>query len=350
MSRVERAILALEEGGRILVTRLQYLGDVVLTLPVVDALRERFPTAEIDYLSKGPGADLLQGDERLSRVFKLPEPARVPGLVCRLRRRSYDVAVDLLSNPRSAWLTRMSGARVRIGGSRRGRRWLYTDPMSVPREIRSAAAFHTWHLRALGIDGAPNVPALNIGPARLRRARELLARQGVPDGAHTLGVHPGGKWDVKRWSSASFAGLIGALTKTREVWVVVLTGPDEREHTECLRGEVGDGVVFLPALPVEDVAAVISELDGMVACDGGIMHVAAAVGTPTVGIFGSSEPDIWFPYGESGPHRAAFVDVPCRPCHQHLCPLQHTDCLNKLSVDNVLQALYEVVPQLVRAV
>jgi heptosyltransferase-2 len=83
----------------------------------------------------------------------------------------------------------------------------------------------------------------------------------------------------------------------------------------------------------------------MLACDGGVMHLAAALGTPTVGIFGSSEPEVWFPYTGSGPYAAAYIDVPCRPCHQHVCPLGHTRCLNELGAAQVATQVMQVLKQ-----
>jgi heptosyltransferase-2 len=90
---------------------------------------------------------------------------------------------------------------------------------------------------------------------------------------------------------------------------------------------------------VRTVAAVLSLLDGVVVSDGGIMHLAVAVGVPTVGVFGSAEPDIWFPYKALGPFAPALVPLECRPCHRHVCPLGHTDCLNKLTPETVLETL-----------
>ena len=82
--------------------------------------------------------------------------------------------------------------------------------------------------------------------------------------------------------------------------MVVLTGPGEEAYRDAVRRELGDGASYLPALPIRDTVAVLASLDGVVVNDGGIMHASVAVGTPTVGIFGSSEPDIWFPYETVG--------------------------------------------------
>jgi lipopolysaccharide heptosyltransferase II len=349
--REQRAIEALENGGRILITRLQYLGDVVLTLPLVDAVRRRFPDAEVDYLCRPPSSELLSGDPRFARVFtQRPQSgaAESISLIHRLRSRRYDAVIDLYSNPRSAWLARFTGAKTRIGGDRRGRRFLYTSPVTVAPEVRSALEHHLRYAEPLDVPLEACKPALTVSPVEVEAARDLLERSGVetrrPDRPR-IGIHPGGKWEVKRWPVSSFVRLGRTLRDNWDADVVVFTGPGEARFTDLVAdeaGEAGDGVSVLPEINVRLVAAVLSLLDGMVVSDGGIMHLSVAVGTPTVGLFGSAEPDIWFPYGTMGPFAAAYVPIECRPCHQHVCPLGHTACLADLTPESVAESLQRV--------
>lgn len=326
-------------ADRILVTRLNFLGDVVLSLPLVDALRARFPGTEIDYLTRDAGAGLLAGDARFARVFRLRSgTAEALRLVRSLRARRYRAVIDLYANPRSAWLTWLSGAPVRVGVDRRGRRHLYTHPVSVPAAVRRVTDIFLRYGEPLGVRGEAGVPVLRVGDAEARAADDVLRDAGAS--GRIIGVHPGGKWRVKRWPASHFAELI-RLLRARGDEVVVFTGPDEPDATVALRERVGDAARYLPVMGVREMAAVISRLDGMVACDGGVMHVSVAVGTPTVGVFGSSEPAVWFPYPERGPWRAAAIDVDCRPCHRHVCPLGHTRCLNDLGAARVAGRLDE---------
>lgn len=330
--------IRLQRGDRVLVTRLNYLGDVVLSLPLVDALHARWPGIEIDYLARQPGAELLANDSRFARVFPLKAGVvNTLALVKDLRARHYRAVIDLYSNPRSAWLSWFTGAPVRIGGSRRGRRHLYTHPISVPREVRPVTNVFMRYGVPLGIapDARAGAPLLTV-----ERAEQTMADERLPRGGrHPLvGVHPGGKWSVKRWPSEKFIELIARLQNELSADVVVFTGPGERDATERVRAT---GAHILDPMPIRDLAAVISRLDAVVACDGGVMHVAAAVGTPTIGIFGSSEPAVWFPY--SAPHRAAFIELECRPCHQHECPLGHTRCLNDLPAESVARWVAEAI-------
>jgi lipopolysaccharide heptosyltransferase II len=332
----------------LLITRLQYLGDVVLTLPLVDAVRRRFPAAEVDYLCRPPSSDLLSGDPRFTRVFaQRPQSgmAESISLIRNLRSRRYDAVVDLYGNPRSAWLSRFTGAKSRVGGDRRGRRFLYTSPVTVAPEIRSALEHHLRYAEPLDVPSDVRKPALSVSPEEVEAARALLERCGVemrrPDRPR-IGIHPGGKWEVKRWPVSSFVRLAGILRDTWDADVVVFTGPGEARFTDLVAGETGEGVVVLPELNVRSVAAALSLLDGMVVSDGGIMHLSVAVGTPTVGLFGSAEPDIWFPYGTMGPFAAAYVPIDCRPCHRHVCPLGHTACLTDLTAESVADSLRRV--------
>jgi lipopolysaccharide heptosyltransferase II len=346
--KLVRAIAELEAGGRILVTRLQYLGDAILTLALVDAIRERFPQATVDYMCRRPASELLKRDPRFDRVFEVrPEAGFAAGLqlVYRLRERGYAAVIDLYANPRSAWLSRLTGAGVRIGSDRRGRRRLYTHPVSVPQDVRSAMEHHLAHAKILDVPAVERKPVITLAPDEVELGRGLLDAVGVETrrpNRPRIGLHPGGKWEVKRWPAPAFAELVALLAEQWDSTVVVFTGPGEEEYTQQVRERVGDAAAFLPELPVRAAASVISLLDGMVVSDGGIMHLSVAVGTPTVGIFGSAEPDIWFPYEKFWPYRPLSVPMECRPCPQHVCPLGHTDCLNRITPDLVADALRRI--------
>lgn len=327
--------IALRAGDRVLVTRLNYLGDVVLSLPMVDALRTANPGIEVDYLTREPAASLLRGDERIARVFSWRDGARASlQTVLALRARRYRAVIDLYSNPRSAWLSWLSGAPVRVGGNRRGRRHLYTHRVEAPRGLPVSEVFFRYG-ESMGVSGHPGKPTLRMSEAEESAAETLLRDAGCErGGSPRIGVHPGGKWSVKRWPASHFAELIARI-EAMGARVVLFTGPDEPDATAEVRSRVGNRAVVLPSLPIRSVAGVISRLDAMVACDGGIMHTSVALGTPTVGIFGSSQSSVWFPYEQFGPYRAAQIDVECRPCHRHICPLGHTRCLNDLTSESV---------------
>ena len=342
--REARAVDELTSGGRLLVTRLQFLGDVLLSLPLVRSLRSTFPNAEIDYLTRDPAAEMLRGEPGFARVFRLPEKPEgaraMLGLIRQLRARGYSAVIDLYSNPRSALMMWLTGARMRIGGNRRGRRHLYTHATTVPPYVRSAADHHLQFGKPLGVNGETSKPTLSISEAEGRAARALFEQLGVNGRRPLIGIHPGGKWEVKRWPVDQFVSLVERLVDRHGMQPVVFCGRGEAQYRRALQVRLGERAVYPPTLPVRETAAMIEALDGLVVCDGGIMHVSVAVGTPTVGIFGSSEPDIWFPYERFGPYVPACVPITCRPCHSHTC--SHVSCLTRLMPEMVEQKLLDV--------
>jgi heptosyltransferase-2 len=138
----------------------------------------------------------------------------------------------------------------------------------------------------------------------------------------------------------SFVVLARRIADEFGARVAVIVGAGEEGYQAAVRERLGTGATYLPVLPVRAAAAVVAELDAVVAADGGLMHVSVAVGTPTVGIFGSSEPDIWFPYESFGAFVPAFAPIWCRPCHYHTCA--HVSCLRRLSVETVAARLVGV--------
>jgi len=341
------AQIVLAPDDRVLVTRLDYLGDVILSLPLVDALHARWPQVEIDYLTRPPASDLLDGDPRFSRVYSLARDASVVEslrLMRALRRRRYRAVVDLFGNPRSMWITRATGAPVRIGRTRGWRRRMYTHAPRCDAGVRAATRVHLTTAAALGVAGVePNRPRLFVDPRRRDLGKKLLS--GIRGSEPVVGLHPGGKWSVKRWPTSNFAELSRLVETQLGGHVVLFTGPGEERHTAAVleaNHARGGRASALGVRPIVEVAAIISQLEALVACDGGVMHTSVAVGTPTVGVFGSADPDIWFPYDAYGPYRAAFLPMPCRPCHRHVCPLGTTACLATLDAKSVLEVLRDV--------
>ncbi|HEX3112237.1 MAG TPA: glycosyltransferase family 9 protein, partial [Candidatus Eisenbacteria bacterium] len=141
----------MEDPKRILVTRIRQIGDVILTLPLVDALRARFPHAEIDYLAETAPAQAAVGHPALRRVLALgkwPGLPASPLLLAALRRAHYDLVIDLYGNPRSALLSSFTGAPIRVGPARRSRRRLYTHAIPAQDPHRSAIDYHLSALAA----------------------------------------------------------------------------------------------------------------------------------------------------------------------------------------------------------
>jgi lipopolysaccharide heptosyltransferase II len=326
---------------RVLVTRLRYLGDVIITTPAVAALKARYPEAELYYLTEEAFAPVLEGNPHLTGIIPLRrgviEGARTMRTIRRLR---FTAAADLFYNPRSAFLLFVSGIPIRAGGSRRWRRHLYTVTFTVPGGIRSAVEHHVAALRVFDVPHSVGLPRIFLDEEELSSGAALLAERTGGRAGGVVAIHPGGTWQSKRWEPGSWARLAQMLKRRFDTRILIVAGPGEEHIAQAVRERAGDDVFLLPLMPIRSLATVLGNCDAVVSNDGGILHVAVSVGSPTVGIFGPTEPDIWFPYEGTGPFALAARNEDCAPCHRHEC--ETLECLRKLEPEAVLEKVESV--------
>jgi len=338
---------------RVLLLRPRFIGDVCLTLPLLDAVRNACPQSQIAYLVERESAPLLEGDSRVDELIvvrRSPSLIETAGLVRRLRRFAPEVVLDLFCNPRTALWSWLSGGRVRVGYAHKGwRSSLYTH-FSQPRTL-SAIGFHLASLEALGW-GAPEAPwssgravsapapapRLMVSEARRDEARAALRELGVPDDTMKVGFHPGARWPTRRWGPANYAELAGAFLSAHERGFALITaGPsDEREALE-LAHALGPRARAITGWPLARVVALQSLCRAFVSGDSGPLHTAVAAGTPTLGILSRNRPAMFFPYAESAGHRAYYARVECSPCDRDLC--SDLRCLRRLSPSGAWEIL-----------
>ncbi len=299
---------------RILVVRLSSLGDVVHAVPAVAGLRRTFPEARIDWLVDERYRDLVQLVAGVDRPIGVPRTrrlARLPRLVRALRATRYDVALDLQGLLKSALLARSAGARRLIGFGRahlreRPARWLYSETPGLGHPVhvieRNLAL-----VACLGVSPRPfEFPIADAPSAAVERTRAALGADGA--GPFAL-INPGAAWASKRWPPARFGAIARGLRSTRGLRSVVLWGPGERALAERVAAAAGGAAALAPPTTLGSLVALARAAAVVVSGDTGPLHVAAAVGTPTVGIYGPSDPR------RNGPWSPRDVVVsPPRPC------------------------------------
>lgn len=328
---------------RVLVSRLRRIGDVILSLPLLDALREQFPDATIDYLAEASPAQAVIGHPAVDTVHAAPTkggwllPAPWP-LLHALRRTNYDWVIDLYGNPRSALLAAWTGAPIRVGPGRRGRRHFYSHHLPRVDEPLSAVAHHLLALQVLGVNpsGEPRRPRIHLDETELAAGRERLADVTSGTGPR-VGLHVGNRWPAKRWPEERFAALLRVLSRAG-VEPIVLAGPGEEELAKrvAMAAPTGNAVV-IAGLPLRRYWGVVAALDVLVTNDGSPLHSGPALGVPTVGILGPTVPEIWFPYDAREGHQLLCKEIWCRPCHRHECA--RLDCLDWISVAEAKRAV-----------
>ncbi len=334
----------------ILVIKLRYIGDVLLGTPVLRALRERFPQARLtmvvnlgteDILKWNPDVDevLVVGRGELDAQFRF---------LNELRRRRFDAVIDLTDGDRSAVMARLSGAPVRIGFNEehRWRGLLYTSVVRVRPGVVHRLERDLEAVRVLGIEPKPWLPVLRTSPEDEAEAARLLEEVGIGEcegkGTPPLAMLlPGARYWFKAWPVERFAELADRLTGV--VGCRVLVGGDarEREVAEAIRTRSRFAPTVLAGrTTLRQFSAVLKRCALFVGNDNGPMHMAAALGTPVVALFGPSDPAVWGPRGEQ--HRIFYKELDCRACFHPDCFRGDQNCMRLITVDEVWAAAQEL--------
>jgi heptosyltransferase-1 len=333
---------------RVLIVRLGALGDIVHAIPVAAALRRAFPAARIDWLVSAKHAAILELvtaiDRRLLVNDRSGASTGMPMLAAirEMRRARYDVAIDLQGLLKSALLARASGA-ARVAGfaapyaRERFAPACYTDTyhpgaggMHDPRESRHVVALNLGVLSVVGVK-APAVE-FPIDAVESSAARSVERETG---GRYAL-LNPGAAWPNKRWPPGRLAAVAVELSARHGIRSVVLWGPGEEALAAEVVAGAGGAALLSPKTGVADLVALARGATLMVSGDTGPLHVAAAVGTPIVGIYGPTRP------ARNGPFAPGDITVSrdsvCQCQHQRQCRLARM-CLLDIDVAEVLAAV-----------
>ncbi len=333
--------------ARVAIVRPRFLGDLCLTLPLLDAVRAACPGARVAYVVERESAALLERDPRVDELVVVPRRPAIAesfALIGRLRRFAPDLVFDLFCNPRTAQWTALSGARFRVGYPNKGWRSRVYTHHARPRTL-SAIGFHLASLEALGwpAPGGPwsrarlaepvaPQPRLRLDDADRAEARRTLAALGVPESAPLVGFHPGARWPTRRWDPARFAALAGlALADDPARFALVTAGPGEAPLAREIAEAAGPRAVVVADQPVRRFVAIQSCCDAFVSGDTGPLHTAVAAGAPTLGLLTRNRPAMFFPYAEADGHRAHTARVECSPCDRDVCA--DLRCLHRLTVE-----------------
>lgn len=346
MSAARGRPLPVPEGGfrRIAVLRLSSLGDVVLTLPTVVALRAAFPAAEIAYWVKEEYADLVREHPALTRVRVLEKDARrLEDLVSMSAElEDHDLVLDLHGSARTRVLTfRQKAIVLRVPSTRLQReRWVrarWSRPAPLPPVWQQSAPL----LAQLGLSLA-GPPRLHPSAAASAWAAQEWAAMQLP--ARTIALAPGAAWATKRWPEAHWCALEAALAE-RGLGRLVLSTVAERRALPVLAAQLASrpGGAWVTESLARGMA-LMARAAAAVTHDSGLMHVAAASGLPVVALFGGTHPALGFAPAGSG-HAVLCREEPCQPCALHgreACPLGHHRCMTALAPVEVVAALERV--------
>ncbi len=339
---------------KVLIVKVSALGDVVHALPALAYLKSADPSLEIDWLVEEGFAPLLEGHPLVRRVHRLATKAwRRSGAGAALsgglataralRSERYDVALDLQGNSKSGLFTRLSGAPLRYGFARSAlREW----PNLLATNRKVSLGSDDFHIsgRSLAVARAafprggavPSAGPLPVAPDARKRVAGMLAEAGLEKGPRVV-LHYGTTWRTKLWALENWQGLARTLVQERG-WHPILTWGNEEERSAALAiaEAAGEGAVLWPRGSLTELVALLEAADLVVGGDTGPIHIAAAVGTPTVSLYRVTDARRNGPRGEG--HRLIQVPLDCSPCLRKACE-RDGECSRSVSVSEVLSAI-----------
>jgi heptosyltransferase-2 len=331
---------------KLLIRATNWVGDAILALPALRAVRRRFPEAEIAILALPYVADIYRGQgiaDALIGYDRKGEHAGFRGrerLIAELRSKKFNTALLLQNAFDAAWIAWRAGIPERIGYNRDGRGLLLTKPIRTPRAGEIPAHEKSYYLellkRAGWIDAIPDVPEISllVPEEQSRRAEEKLQSFGSKLGALRIAVGAGAAYgSAKCWPPERFAAAIRQLLTARAAEVILFGTSSEAAVSETIQAGLEHAALDLTGkTEIAELPALLSRCTAFVGNDSGAMHVAAAVGLPVVAVFGPTDP-----YGTAPvtPRCTIIQEKPyCSPCFLRRCPTDHR-CMTSIAPERV---------------
>jgi heptosyltransferase-2 len=333
---------------RILVREVNWVGDAVLTLPALEALDGRFPQAEIALLARPWVGGLFAGHVAVDRIIEYRTEDAHRGFCGRWRlardlsAERFDLAVIFPNSLDAALVPWLAGTPRRVGYPTDARRWLLTHP--VPHELVATGVHQVERylaiVRLLGGDGTPSI-RLPVTEEARRRGGELLREQGIAGARLLVAMNPGSVYgSAKRWSADRFAAVADGLIESCGATILLVGSEGERPVLYQVAAHMRRPAVnFGGRTDLPTLVGVLERVSLLVSNDTGAMHVAAAVGTPVLAVFGPTDAVATGPLGRFA--RVVREPVPCSPCLLRECPIDH-GCMTGVTVDQVLQNALEL--------
>jgi lipopolysaccharide heptosyltransferase II len=326
----------------ILLIKPSSLGDIVHAMPTCAAIRRAYPKARLTWLVKRAWHGLVERIDGVDRVW--PVTSTLKGWLSQvpaLRAERFDLVVDLQGLFRSAAIGWLGGSPLLVGfaNGREGSPWFYSRRVAVPQTEMHAVDRYLLVAKAVGAgeSGTPEF-RFRIPQTDYDEVDRLLSGSGVTPGTSWVAMNVSARWPTKRWPAASFADVADRLQQEGCGAVVMIGGPDERADVAVVNGMMKTPAIDLAgATAVGLLPALLSRASLLITNDSGPMHIAAAIGTPVVALFGPTSAARTGPYGMG--HDVLTGKVPCSPCFSRTChnalPLE---CLRTVSPQQVLVA------------
>ncbi len=319
----------------------------MLCTPLLSSLRRQFPEARITFLVNAGTEEILHGNPHVDDIWVIPRSSLIQQsqFILKLRQSRFDVVLDLTDGDRSAWLSWVTNAPLRLGYNR-DRLWrgkLYSQTIRAVYGSMHMVEYHAQILRALGVTESVGDPEIVVTAEAERLVRDLLDSQGIQDSPFVL-LYPSARYELKAWPLERFAALASWLIQ--QGVQVALVG-EQREASlgqQIINRATHKPRNLMGQTTLSALGSLMKRSVLLVGNDGGPLHIAAAVGCPVVGLFGPTDPAVWGPRGSNV--KVIYKGLDCRECFYPGCSRGEESCMRLITVEEVCQTVQSMLPSL----
>ena len=337
MIKVSKSAIDWSKVQRVLVVRLRSIGDTVLATPSLIALRRFLPDAQIDILLEDWVAPVLEGFDAVDNVLTVSRNSKKSrfAVARQIRANKYDVAFNLHGGTTATFFVRVSGAQHRVGFADYQYSFLYNHLLSSSADFWQKEFTHSVE-QQLALLGFVGIPVEDKPKSRLN----VIPNSKCQIPKYAL-IHPVAAFDTKQWATENFARIAEYLN-AKDLQIVAVATEKEREVLENLKNLSQVPITTFDNLTLPEITSLAACAKIFVGNDSGIAHIAAAVQTPSVVIFGSSNTNHWRPW-TNAPNEIVYEKMPCQPCAGYFCKeFGEPECIKRVSLESVIKAVENV--------
>jgi len=332
---------------KILIVQSHLIGDVVMTTPMLKALRISYPVSQISLLANEFAKDLLGEAPYVNKIITIKFPWamydysfknlwKVFKVVRKLRKEHFDLSIDAKIDFRNIFLMYLIGAKRRLGYDITGGRAFLTDIPEFPMDVVHISEASLSLLNYMGSDTSNKTTELFVSEDAINWVEDFL--KNISDSSEKLiGIHPGASKEERLWKPDRFAKVIESL-RSKNYYPVIIAGPKDERVTNEIVSLLDNYHIPVVRTSLRNVVALVKKCKLIICLDSGILHIGAAVGTPCVSLYGPNSPEETRPL--TGNSIALFNDkLDCRPCEYGKCKKGKNICMTSIKVENVLEAV-----------
>jgi predicted lipopolysaccharide heptosyltransferase III len=335
--------------NKILIIRTAYVGDILMTLPILRPLKEKFPHARITFIASKDGAGLLRGNPYIDRIlpfnpfwFYKASIKDYISLISKVRSEQFDLAIEARGDIRELFfIVLFLRARLKLSYGFGGGAYLLTNVVPFT-GMKHRIEYHLDLIRSLGCTTDAIDWGIYLEDSERKKVKEILKANGIKK--PFISVHPGARLPLKRWSVEGYAGLGDMIAKELGITLVMFGSEHERELVNRIVDKMRcKPIVLAGRLTLRELAGFFAESALLICNDSAPMHIAAAMKTPTIGIFGPSKSQETAPYGSNC--RVVEKDFPCRlSCDETKCRNKdYHGCMKAIYPHDVFNAIKELI-------